>query len=1479
MQRWVFGARGRRWHFGVGAAVVFILAGTLAVLAVSADAGTSAPRLASVQRAAAVPVGAQTLGAPAADATQTGYVVLKPRDEQSLKSFIGSVTKLHSKQYHQYLKAGQFAAKFGPSSSTIAAVKSQLSGDGLTVTSVARDGLLIGFRGTTTKVESAFRTSLERYRSAAGITGEQTTKAVSLPSTISGDVAAVIGLNTLVHPEANLIRPPKSAYAGRRAAKTANFTNYPGAPDACSDATSAATDFGGLTDDQIANAYGATPLYQTDTGSGVNIGVYELEPFSQSDLATFDNCYFGSGSTPGGLTVKTVDQGQPSGSGSGESILDIEDVSAMAPGAHIDVYEAPNTSAGSLDEYAQMVNDDADQIITSSWGLCEQDLQLADPGAQQAEDYIFQQAAAQGQTVLSAAGDTGDDTCNEIRSVPPPTDQNPLSVEDPASQPYVLAVGGTTIQDADPANYDETVWNDGAEWGGGGGGFSMSWEAPSWQQTALDFPQPGSADYTNANDVETNAGPGTPPALNISDQNWPAGFCENNTAEGMSGTTPCRTVPDVSAQADEFTGAVTIYSASFGAGAAGWITIGGTSSATPIWAAMLALVDASSTCPGPGDNPRPGIGFANPLLYAVAAAGDPTATNSEYHESFHDVTVGNNDVYGLDNGTVFPAKPEYDLASGLGSPILAHGDGTPGLAENLCNLANGTTTTPTVTGLNPSVGPTVAGTSVTVTGSGFRTGGVSDVQSVTIGADAIKLPNADVTVDSDVQMTITMPAAAATLAPNPGSITGQDGAGLANIVVTLSNGTSSPVYPNHSTFQDQFTYADENSGNPIPSVSSISPYAGVNTGGTDITIYGSGFASGDTVTIGGVASTGVVDVVSPWEIKATTPPDNYPSGCVTNSDLDTELGISTLINQAAINICQSEVVVTGSSGTSATTAPLETYLGPLPSATQDGLLDVPSGDELTPVPDEFDYVPKPTIIGVGANTTDGDANADPGSYGVPSVLALMGTGLNYQTMNWFSFGDPTQAATQDTSYPAYADGTNVTINAPADPSAPGPGSDANSVEVTADTLGGVSTTPTCPGVDCVTYAGIPSITSVTTTIPLDPSVPYALAPADGGTGVTIHGYGLSDVTGPLEFADLYSSFSVGNQYQYTGSDTAIDTDTVRQNPAIVDTYVCSDSGCYPSTQQQAEDEDQILLYPDGNPVITSLTDASGPALGGTLVTINGQNLGCVTGVKFGTTVAESFADVAALLDCGSSSQAVVIAPPGMAGQSVPITLTTVESDVTGAPDATSLNATSPPTEFTYDTVNPSVPGSVAFGSVNLGQSSTETVTLSNPALATQLLYPEPDGAPDSNGSQSPLLASIGGSSAGDFTITSDGCSGQALYPEQSCSFQMQFAPGGLGSRSATLDIPFNYSQSVANSFGLPSQTPDLQVALNGTGTEPTNTVTTPGTTTTKTVTKTIRKTCTITVRWRWVTVKVHGKKKREHKKFTHRSKGCKKRRR
>jgi subtilase family serine protease len=378
-----------------------------------------------------------------------------------------------------------------------------------------------------------------------------------------------------------------------------------------------ATLYGGLTDDQIANSYGAFGEYSHgDFGQGQHIAVFEEQPFLATDVEAFDTCYFGAaqakkmagtgGNLAGSrLSVISVDGGEPqpaADSENAESTLDIDDVSALAPQADVDVYEAPDTTYGSLDEYSAIVNNDTDQVVSSSWAWCEQLVQEAEPGTQEAENFLFQQAAAQGQTVLAAAGDSGDDSCDEAE---PDDGQNFLSVLDPASQPYVVAVGGTTIDDATqpPA---EHVWNDGAEWGAGGGGISESWQMPAWQRPLANSPD-NTADVSNAEAVEVSTASESAP------ETTPA-FCD--PAATPAAGTDCRETPDVSAQADEFTGAITVYSAAFGYGppASGWTTIGGTSSATPIWAAMLALVNASLTCHADLVNGVQDAGFASPIL-------------------------------------------------------------------------------------------------------------------------------------------------------------------------------------------------------------------------------------------------------------------------------------------------------------------------------------------------------------------------------------------------------------------------------------------------------------------------------------------------------------------------------------------------------------------------------------------------------------------------------------------------------------------------------------------------------------------------------------------------------------------------------------------------------------------------------------------------------------------------------------------------
>ena len=567
-----------------------------------------------------------------------GAVVLKPRDPLGLQRFVGAVSDRASSSYGHYLRPDRFAARFGPAAATVNAVTAQLRAHGLHVGAVSPSRMLVRFSGSSANVTAMLgRRSLSR-----GV-------GVGLPSAVAGSIAAVVGPgSTGVSRPADLRHPVPSQVPLHPAARSAAFAHPAGSPRGCPAARAASVADDGLTDDQIAHAYGAFGLYGAgDRGAGQRIAIYENEPFLRSDIRTFDTCFFGRAQAAAmqrRLHVIAVDGGQPTGPGTGEASLDVEDVSAVAPGATIDVYEGPYTGGNptdydSLDEYAAIVDADRDPVVSTSWGLCEQAVQTGQPGLQQAENLLFEQAAAQGQTVFAASSDSGSDDCNATQSPTPVRGQDPVSVGDPASQPYVVGVGGSAIDDASRQPPIEQVWNDGPLGGAGGGGISQSWLMPSWQQSATvpGIARPGGVDYRVANAVQKARG-------------YQPGFCQT-TAGTASGPVACRLVPDVTAEADTYTGSVSVYSRSYAhtISKTGWTTIGGTSSSTPLWAATLALINASPTCQASSAT-RAGLGFVAPQLYAVAS--DP----ARYRASFHDIRAGNNDVDGVAGGRVFAAR-------------------------------------------------------------------------------------------------------------------------------------------------------------------------------------------------------------------------------------------------------------------------------------------------------------------------------------------------------------------------------------------------------------------------------------------------------------------------------------------------------------------------------------------------------------------------------------------------------------------------------------------------------------------------------------------------------------------------------------------------------------------------------------------------------------------------------------------------------
>jgi subtilase family serine protease len=605
------------------AALISGCAAAATLIAASPAAAAASVRLGS---APAVPDGAHIVATVPATTQMNVTVTLQSQDPAGLAAFATEVSTPGSPLYRQYITPAEFAQRFGATPQAVQAVESSLEAHGLAPGPVSANSLSIPVTATAGALSQAFATSFSRVALASGTSAIVNREAPSLDSGIAGDVQAVLGLSTLSVAKPLLIQS-HNATAHAAAARPHVVT---GGPQPCAAASQTAAADGGFTADQIAAAYGLSGLYQSggpngtpDEGAGQTIAILELESYDPNDIKTFAECY---GANPQFAPV-AVDGGAGTGPGQGEAALDIENVISLAPQANIAVYSGPNTGSGPYDTMSAIISHSGAQVVSTSWGQCEQ---LEGFGSASSENTLFQEAAAQGMSIVSASGDDGSEDCFPA----PPT----LQVDDPASQPFVTGVGGTslTTNPATGARASETVWNDGTSVGASGGGVSSFWPMPSYQSSA-----PGFLHVINSNS-------------------------SGSTCSATSGD--CREVPDVSADGDPATGYVIYWNGSGDATGVppptqGWQVVGGTSAAAPAWAALIALANASGRCGGVA------IGFANPALYDAAA--------SAYGADFNDITSGDNDMTGL-NGGLYPAGAGYDMATGLGSP-----NGTA-LAQSLC---------------------------------------------------------------------------------------------------------------------------------------------------------------------------------------------------------------------------------------------------------------------------------------------------------------------------------------------------------------------------------------------------------------------------------------------------------------------------------------------------------------------------------------------------------------------------------------------------------------------------------------------------------------------------------------------------------------------------------------------------------------------------------------------------------------------------
>jgi kumamolisin len=410
--------------------------------------------------------------------------------------------------------------------------------------------------GTVAQFSAALGVQLHQMSHANG-TYRGRTGGIYLPAEWDGAVEAILGLDNRpqARPHFRIRRPIGNIHRTRAAAPVS------------------------YTPPQVAALY----AYPGGTGAGQCVGLIELGGgFRPADLST----YF-SGLDVGAPTVTAVSvdhaTNAPTGDAEGpdgEVMLDIEVVGAIAPGARIAVYFAPNTDAGFLDAITSAIHDTANSpaVISISWGGPESSWTSQ---AMTAMDDALQAAAAMGITVCVASGDNGSsDGVSDGAS----------HVDFPASSPFALACGGTSLLAAQNGIASETVWNDGGEGGASGGGISSFFATPAWQSNLSAF---------------TSAGKSVPLSM--------------------------RGVPDVAGDADPDTG----YSVRVD----GTDTvIGGTSAVAPLWAALIARINAST---------GKAAGYINPQLY-------------QNPKDLRDITSGNNGD--------FAARAGWDACTGLGSP-------------------------------------------------------------------------------------------------------------------------------------------------------------------------------------------------------------------------------------------------------------------------------------------------------------------------------------------------------------------------------------------------------------------------------------------------------------------------------------------------------------------------------------------------------------------------------------------------------------------------------------------------------------------------------------------------------------------------------------------------------------------------------------------------------------------------------------------
>ncbi len=641
---------------GVGAFLV-PLAGAAGAAASSGPAPNAPTRVPSGINAAALP-GATVFGTTPADTPVTVSFVLNEQNIQSLEAQVEAGIPTSD-----YLSVGEFAADYGQPASNISALTSYLAGFGISTT-VYADHLDVVANGTAGEFDQALTITEENVavpQQPGGAFGPVPAQHVYtaeqdplLPYRLASFVTAILGLSNYAPYVSDVAKPASLT------------TPQQGSSNSC------VADFG-LTNgchlpSYFADAYNLAPLYARADGTGQTVGIVTLAAVDPGAPEYFWSNIADVHRT-GALIVDNVDggPGAPSAdSGSGETDIDVEQSGALAPGANVIDYQAPNSDYGFLDAFLTAASQNVASGVSASWGLAETAIQYLILSGQESAGYVqafdeaFLEMAAQGQSAFTSSGDGGAYTdAYEVGTTN-------LSADVPADSPYVTACGGTTLPGtsylsgpdgtATATTTATRIWGWDYLWGpgaqvsgeplaevaeshvvGGGGGYSVLEPEPSYQQDVSGTGDFHAVEYLTPTDY-TEIAPGL-----IEPTEWT--FNPTPTVSFGIGNGG-RAVPDLATDADPQTGYL-VYGASVG----GLNEYGGTSFVDPQMNGSTAVIDSYL-----GHR----VGFWNPVMYAAVAAGYNVFTQ------INTVGTGSDNIYYTGN----PGQA-FNLGIGLGMPNLA----------------------------------------------------------------------------------------------------------------------------------------------------------------------------------------------------------------------------------------------------------------------------------------------------------------------------------------------------------------------------------------------------------------------------------------------------------------------------------------------------------------------------------------------------------------------------------------------------------------------------------------------------------------------------------------------------------------------------------------------------------------------------------------------------------------------------------------